>query len=104
MAHVVKTLASKPEDLSSVPKIHIVKGKDQFLQVLFLPPHTCYKTYTHTHIYTCKQIISKKEFRASERPSKYNRQRKLNQIPCAAIRCHVSGELLMTWKYAQHMH
>lgn len=38
MAQWVKVLASKPVDLSSIPKTHAVEGENQLTKVVLHPP------------------------------------------------------------------
>lgn len=51
MAQWVKVLASKPGDLSSIPKTHVMGGENQLTKVVLQPPHTfpgtCAPTYIH---------------------------------------------------------
>lgn len=46
MVQWVKTLASKPADLSSLIRIHMLKGKNWLLQVFLWAPPMCF--YMHT--------------------------------------------------------
>lgn len=50
MARLVKLLATKPEDLSSIPRDHIVKGEARLLQNY--PLHTHLHTHVPTYIFT----------------------------------------------------
>lgn len=53
MAQWVKVLASKPVDLSSIPKTHAVEGENQLTKVVLQSPYTfpgtCAPTYTHAN-------------------------------------------------------
>lgn len=42
MAGSVKVFAAKPEDLSSIPRTHIVKGENQLPQIVLIYTHTNY--------------------------------------------------------------
>lgn len=54
MAQWVKALDAKPDDLSSVPGIHIIEGENQLLEVVLWLPHVyCgMHTPTYIHMYT----------------------------------------------------
>ena len=51
-AQKVKVPASKPDDPSSNPGVHWMKGKNQFLHIYPLTPHMYYSTYMNTHTHT----------------------------------------------------
>jgi hypothetical protein len=52
MAQLLKVLAAKPDDLSSIPGTHVVEGKSRRPQVVLWPPQVHYGIHTHTeHIH-----------------------------------------------------
>lgn len=61
----VQVLASKPDDLSCIPEIHIVKGKNNSCSITWhvhalSPSVSLSHSYTHTHsIYMHTQYINK---------------------------------------------
>jgi hypothetical protein len=42
MAQLLKGLAAKPENLSSVPRVLMMEGERQLPQIVLWPPHTCW--------------------------------------------------------------
>jgi hypothetical protein len=61
MAQQVKAIATKPDDLTLIPRSHVVKGESQLLRLVVRQPlHVDYSTNvhvgtgvnTHTHIHT----------------------------------------------------
>lgn len=52
--HAQPVLAIKPEDLCSIPKTHMLEGKNWLLWLLLWPP--C--TWCGTHVHTCTKIIN----------------------------------------------
>lgn len=53
MAQEVKVLASKPDDLSSIPGSHTTKGENQLLKVVLCFIYRCHSTVVpHTFTYT----------------------------------------------------
>lgn len=52
MVKGLEVLATKPDDVSLVPKTHVVKD-NSFPQVLFWPP----RMYHVTRVHTCTRVI-----------------------------------------------
>lgn len=53
MVKGLEVLATKPDDVSLVPKTHVVK-ENSFPQVLFWPPRMYHDTRVHTIVYMYK--------------------------------------------------
>lgn len=53
MAHCVKVLATKPDDLRSIPKTHMAGGNTCLLQLVFSSPCT-YCNHIHAHVESIK--------------------------------------------------
>lgn len=51
MAQYVEGLATKPENQSSIPRLHTVEGTDY--PILFSEPHICALQHTHVYKHTC---------------------------------------------------
>lgn len=51
MAQQIKTLATKPDDLNSIPRNHMREGENQLLQIVLWLPHNCYERHIPTDIY-----------------------------------------------------
>jgi hypothetical protein len=56
MAQWEKVLAAKPDDLSSIPREHVVEGRNQLPQVV---PLTSTSVLWHTHTNTHAHTINK---------------------------------------------
>ena len=60
MAQWMRVLTTKPGNLSSIPRTHMVEGENRLLQVVLWSSHTYRSkltiTHTHTHTHTHTQI------------------------------------------------
>lgn len=73
MAQWGKVLAAKPDNLSSIPRTHIVERERLLLLVVLWPPHmhcghtpACVHTCAHTHSHIHRGVSGRKVFKGSD--------------------------------------
>ena len=57
MRAFLQALVAKPEDLSSIPRAHMVEEENQLSQVVACPPNACHGICTHTNAYMYTKYV-----------------------------------------------